>query len=212
MSNNITLNNLYSVGLSQFEKKYEKIFNKFINDDDAKTKLKTIFELVLNNNDINLVYFDMILTNVITMNINPFEIVYQSFNDKCLNIYNLFLNEIKNNKFTNNLFTRIYTDYIKNCIFIKKLFFKLNKLCITYTNDTNDTNDNKKNKMNTIYILSNYAFYKNIFDKKYNDKYLNEYIELKNIGTTEKLDEIIMILILILIQLMLIFMNLLLNK
>lgn len=185
MSTNITIDNLYSVGLSKFEKTYEKMFgkNNYVKNDEIKIKLKNLFDTILNNNDINLVYFDMILINAISMNINPFEIVYQSFNDKCMDIHNLFLNDIINKNFTNKKFTEVYSEYIKNCIFIKKLFFKLNKLC-------KNKNENEK-KINTIYILSNYAFYKHIFDKKYYDKYINDYIELKNVNTTDNLDVII---------------------
>ena len=126
---------------------------------------------ILNNENVNLIQFDMILSKMIYKHINPFEHVYKSFNDKCNGIYNDILLNIESNKFTNASFIEFYTKYINKCIFMKKLFYKLNKYC-----KSSDSSKSKSKYNNIIYIISNYWFYKNIFEKSYDNNNIQQYI------------------------------------
>ena len=90
-----------------------------------------------------------------------------------LKLINLYFNE---NTFTNKYFIDTYNNYVKGCIILKKLFCKLNKYCIT---------QNNKTTKNTLYVLSNYYFYKNVLEKKYLMKYLHTFLKMNDNNLSE---------------------------
>ena len=74
MSNNITLDNLYDSGLSKFQNDLQnKIFNLNnieISENDIINTFTNLCTSILNNHNINLIQFDMILSKMICKNIN----------------------------------------------------------------------------------------------------------------------------------------------
>lgn len=161
----------YEIGMPKFVNNLKnKIFCNF--KFTQENIFHTLCTNILNNNEINILEFDTHLAYLINSDKNPFNILYEVLDLHTTNLYTSLNNKIISNSFNNNDFIVCYNNYIKSCILIKKLFYKLNKYCIS----------TKNKPSNIVYIISNYCFYKNIINNKFSNKYIQDYIKYDNIN------------------------------
>jgi hypothetical protein len=150
----------YEIGMPKF---INHLKDKFFNTINFVLKPEETFKNmcldILQDKQINILYFNQVMSCLINSDKNPFDILYDSLNIHTENIQKQFQSDISNNTFNNDKFITEYNKYVTKCIFFKKLFVKIDKL----------TKSNKVNS-NTIYLLSNYCFYKNILNVFYNNK------------------------------------------
>jgi len=136
-------------------------------------------ENIMNNKSVNILYFDKILSQIVMTKCDPFLICNDIFNTHTQNISDDIYKKIDENAFTNKYFIDTYNNYIKGSIILKKLFSKLNKYCIA---------QNNKTTKNTLYILSNYYFYKNVLDKKYLMNHLHTFLRVSDNNLAETIN------------------------
>jgi len=171
------MESFYEIGVPKFVKFNH---NKFL----INTKLNDFHfreacENIMNNKSVNILYFDKILSQIVMTKCDPFLICNDIFNTHTQNISDDIYKKIDENAFTNKYFIDTYNNYIKGSIILKKLFSKLNKYCIT---------QNNKTTKNTLYILSNYYFYKNVLDKKYLMNHLHTFLRVSDNNLAETIN------------------------
>ena len=159
----ISMDKFYEVGMNKYVNKlHHKIFLNNIKN--ISHKLYDICYDVMTNKKTNVLEFEYILGNVINNNINPYEILFNVFKNYTVSIkqriQEIYINTKPTNQSINEYFIKEYNDYVDGCMKLKKIFYKLNKFC---------TNDNKSKSTNIIYLTSNYWFYKNVLEDKYNN-------------------------------------------
>ena len=161
------MESFYEIGVPKFVKFNNAKF--LINTKSNEFQFREACENIMNNKSVNVLYFDRILAQILTTDCNPFSICNDIFNTHTKNISDEIYKKINDDTFTNKYFIDTYNNYVKGSITLKKLFLKLNKYCVS--------DDNKKN---TLYILSNYYFYKNVLEKKYSMKYLHTFLKMND--------------------------------
>ncbi len=154
----------------------------FTIDKINETQFIEICHDILNNKDVNVSKFDFVFSNLLRYRINPLRELYDVIEDSTKDIYYTNIkNSINNNTFSNEQFINIYNNYVKSCFVFKKLFNRV----FTFTKTESKNNTDK------IYMITNYLFFKNVINNKYNNNYLKTYLNFNdNLQTVTNLIKI----------------------